>query len=46
MSLNRRDISINEGFLPNFHISWKQPKYRLFIYVALSRRYKFVWLLP
>jgi len=41
----RRDISINEGEFPNFHISWRQKSYRLFIYLALSRRRRWSWLI-
>jgi hypothetical protein len=41
----RRDFSIREGGgYPNLHISWKQPNYRLFFYLALTRRRKLVWL--
>jgi hypothetical protein len=43
--LNRTGFSWREGgAFPTAHVSWCRPTYRLYVYVALSPRRKFVWL--
>lgn len=43
---SRRGFSVNESRFPNIHASWGGPFYRLYFYVALTRRLKWSFVLP